>query len=118
MFICGERNRYQDADVRTARGRNPGPVLVGKRVVRVGCGESHVIVCTEDGTAIGWGSDKYGQAGSDIPNVEPTFGLGRTGQGIDTLKFEGAEPGSRVEDVGAGFFYSFAVLCAPTPEGR
>ena len=52
MYLCGERNRFQNGGV-THDGRDSDilRLLAGQKVNRLACGESHIIVGTEDGRA-------------------------------------------------------------------
>jgi hypothetical protein len=53
VYMCGERNRYQNGGVQPPGGgaHNVYKLLGDQKVVRLACGESHIIVATEDGRA-------------------------------------------------------------------
>ena len=53
VYMCGEKNRYQNGGVPFPAGgaHNVFRLLQGQSVVRLACGESHIIVATADGRA-------------------------------------------------------------------
>lgn len=53
-----------------------GGVLVGKRVVKVVAGSTHVVALTEDGLLCGWGSNQHGELGAGVISMSELSPVG------------------------------------------
>ncbi len=86
----------------------PMKILVGKNIVSINCGESHMLATTADGTLFSWGYNGYGQAGG---------GLRAGKQPVMQVKFPSTlGPNAKVVDAVGGFEHSLAITCTPKTE--
>ncbi|KAG0345183.1 hypothetical protein BG004_003894 [Podila humilis] len=68
------------------------------KIVSVSCGANHVLVLNTDGDVISWGSNRFGQLGRGVSNVEP----------CDLLPYFIESLPPRITGIGCGKKFSFA----------